>query len=72
MEMKDVKFINVPMFDELSVKNLWPDLRESPVFMHYFPDKLPKGKLPQRDYFFNIMNSLNGEYVSMLVKYANE
>ena len=72
MEMKDVKFINVPMFDELSVKNLWPDLQTSPVFMQYFPDKLPKGKLPQRDYFFNIMNSLNGEYVSTLIKYANE
>ena len=23
-EMKDVKFVNVPQFDELSVKQLWP------------------------------------------------
>ena len=23
-EMKDVKFVNIPCFDELSVKKLWP------------------------------------------------
>ena len=72
MEMKDVKFINVPVFDELSVKNLWPEMQGAIGFMKYFPDKLPKGRLPNRDYFFNVMNSVNPEYVSQLVRHANE
>ena len=40
--------------------------------MVYFPRKLPKGRLPDRDYFFNILNTLNHEYVDKLVQHANE
>ena len=40
--------------------------------MKFFPDKLPQGRLPNRDYFFNIMNSICGDYVSQLIKHANE
>lgn len=65
--IKEVNFVNVPVFDELSVKNLWPQLKESPAFTRFFPDKLPKGRLPQREYFFNIMNTVNPEYVLRLI-----
>ena len=68
----DVKFINVPMYDELSVKRLWPDMQNSPDFMRFFPDNLPKGRLPDRDYFFNVMNTVNPEYTSKLIQHANE
>ena len=39
--------------------------------MRYFPDKLPKGRLPMREYFFNVLNTCNNEYVTQLVKHAN-
>ena len=68
----DVRFINVPMFDELSVKRLWPEMQNSPDFMKYFPEKLPKGRLPDRDYFFNLMNTINPEYTTRLIRHANE
>ena len=68
----DVRFINVPMFDELSVKRLWPEMQLSPDFMKFFPDKLPKGRLPDRDYFFNVMNTVNHPYTSQLIRHANE
>ena len=28
LELKDVKWINVPLFDELSVVNIWPMTKE--------------------------------------------
>ena len=38
----------------------------------YFPDKLRKGLLPRRDYFFNILNSLDSEYLSGVIEHANK
>ena len=60
------------MYDELSVKRLWPDMKNTSDFMKFFPDRLPKGRLPDRDYFFNIMNTVNPDYTSQLIKHANE
>ena len=68
----EVRFINVPHYDEVSVKQLWPMMQEIGPFMRYFPDKLPKGRLPNRDYFFNILNTANNDYVTQLIKHANE
>ena len=47
-------------------------MKNDATFMKYFPDKLPKGRLPDRDYFWNVFNTLNEEYVSELVRRANE
>ena len=57
LELKDVKWINVPLFDELSVVNMWPMMKENKKIMMYFPIKLPKGRVPDRKYFFNILNT---------------
>ena len=35
------------------------------------PSKLPKGKMMDRDYFFNIFNTLYPEEVKALVSTAN-
>ena len=40
--------------------------------MRYFPDKLPKGRLPDRNFFFTVLNSLNEQYISGLVKHATD
>ena len=45
-------------------------MQNVPEFMRYFPDKIPKGRLPARDYFFNIMHTLNQEYVMSIVNHA--
>ena len=70
--MKDVKFKVIPVYDELAVKKFWPMMQTDAAFMKYFPDKLPKGRLPDRDYFWNIFNTLYEDYVSELVRNANE
>ena len=71
VEIKEISMIKVPFFDELSVKNIWPKLQKDPDFLKYFPGKLPKGRLPDRTYFFNILNSCNSEYVAHLIQHAN-
>jgi len=70
--LKEVKFVNVPVYDELSVKNLWPHCQTIDDIMKYFPDTLPKGRNPDREYFFNVLNTLNEQYVAELIKHAND
>jgi hypothetical protein len=40
--------------------------------MRHFPDEMPKGRLPSREYFFNVMNTGMGEYLQSLIRHANE
>ena len=63
MPLSAVKLVTVPNYDELSVKNLWPHMQEIEEFTRFFPDKIPKGRLPSREYFFNVMNTVNTAYV---------
>ena len=67
----EVKFISVPHYDELSVKNLWPDVKKDPDFLRYFPSVYPKGKGPPREYFFNVLNTKMSEYLGKLIHHAN-
>ena len=72
LELKHVKFVHIPAYDELSVKAFWPIMKTDHAFMKYFPDKLPKSRIPDKDYFWNVFNTLYEEYVSELVRNANE
>ena len=40
--------------------------------MKYFPDEYPKGRLPPREYFFNILNTLQYQYTQNLIRNAND
>ena len=55
--------IDVPNYDELSVSNLWPHLKKDPAFMRHFPNEMPVGRIPSREYFFNVLNTGMGEYL---------
>ena len=57
LPINEVRRVNMPPFDELSVKALWPDMKGNKEFMKFFPSKFPAGRLPDRTYFFNIMNT---------------
>ena len=71
LELKEVKWINVPLFDELSVVNIWPMTKEDKQIKKYFPTKLPKGRVPDREYFFYIMNTFKPLYVEQIIRHAN-
>ena len=64
MKKADVHQVQVPHYDELSVRRLWPEFKKDPQFSQYFPTTYPKDKGPPREYFFNILNTLHHEYLS--------
>ena len=64
--------VDVPGYDELSVKSLWPEFKKDANFCSYFPAVFPKGKGPPRDYFFNILNTMYPEYLKQVMQHANE
>ena len=41
-------------------------------FMQFMPDAFPKGKIADRVYFFNVMNTVHEEYTQALIRHANE
>jgi hypothetical protein len=66
-----VRRVNMPRYDELSVKNLFPKFANDPEFMSLMPDRLPKGKTVDREYFFNCLNTVRPDYVKDMVDHAN-
>ena len=72
MRLCDVKFINVARYDELAVTRMWPLMKDDKQFMEYMPSKLPKGRTIDRQYFWNILNSLKEDYVREVIAHAND
>ena len=58
LKKREVDYVSVPHWEELSVKKLWPDLKEDQSFHLYFSDEFPDQKGPNREYFFNILNTV--------------
>ena len=72
LKKKNVDYIDVPKYDELSVKNLWPSLAKDKKFVVFFPDNWAESKGPSRKYFFDILNTVHPEYLQQIVSHANE
>ena len=49
LKKKAVTVVEVPHYDELSVKRLWPQYKKDPEFAQYFPDAYVEGKGPSRE-----------------------
>ena len=62
-KMNQVNFINVPVFDEISVKNFIDMIKEDKVARDYFPDEYFEKKTPDRQYMMNIINTLYPYYI---------
>ena len=70
LKLHEVKRRHVPLYDELSVVRLWPMMKDDKSFMRYFPAKLPKGRVPDREYFFNILNTFYEPYLDQIIQHA--
>ena len=70
MKLREVQFVQVVKYDELSVKTLYQKLIALPYMAEYFPNKYPKGRQCDRDYMFNIANTLHEETISALTEHA--
>ena len=71
LKLSEVKWVTAPRFDELSVTNLYPKMQADAAFMRYMPDRLPKGRLPEREYFFNVLSTLHPKYTRTLISNAS-
>ena len=67
LSLSEVKHVHIPKYEELSVKKLWPLMWQVEDFMVYMPDPIPEGRLPDRQYFWNVLNTVNSDYVTQLV-----
>lgn len=47
-------------------------MKDDAEFMKYFPSKMAKGRAPDREYFFNILNTLQPKFIQALIKHAND
>ena len=70
IKKKHVMQIDVLKFDELSVKNLYDKLQALDNMDKYFPDSYPKGRQCDRDYLFNVANTLHTGVVQELIDHA--
>ena len=70
IKKKNVMYIDVPKFDELSVKGLYDKLLSLPGMVEYFPDKYLKGRQCDRDYLFNVANTLHSGVVQEMIDHA--
>ena len=72
LRLNQVSRINVPLYDEISVGNIWPMIKTDEKLMLYFPTKMAKNRLPDREYMFNILNTFQPAYLQTLITHANE
>ena len=70
MKLREVKYIKVTKYEELSVKNLYPKFMTLDFMTQYFPDTYPVGRQCDREYMFNVANTLHEEIVTDLVRHA--
>ena len=66
----EVQHVQVPHYEELSVRNIYPMFKKDAHFQQYFPDKYPKDKGPNREYFFNLLATLYPEYLKGCMDHA--
>jgi hypothetical protein len=53
-----INFIIVPIYEELSVKKILDMVKNESEIISYLPDELLTKKIPEREYFFNILNTV--------------
>ena len=68
----DVKHIKVCKYDEIAVKTMYPKLLERAELKPYFPDKYPKGRQCEKEYFWNVCATIFPEEVQNLILNANK
>ena len=68
LQLDEVRFIRVPKYEELTVKTLYPQALEDERLKKFLPDDTSKTKPMDRQFFFNVLNSVYPEYVASVIK----
>ena len=71
LKQNEVIRLEIPSYQELSVKNLYDDAMQDEVLAKYLPSKEQLlGKLPERDFFFGVLCTLRKQYMSDVIAEA--
>jgi hypothetical protein len=65
--------MEVPCYQEISVKNLYEDAMKDELLVKYLPTKEQlSGRLPERDFFFGLMCTLRNQYMKDIIAGAHK
>ena len=70
--MSEVRFINVPKYPELGVRNIMALVKDDDILARYLPDNYQKKRTLDRDWFSNIVNTVYPGFFDDLIKHAQK
>ena len=62
----------MPKYDELSVVSLIADIMKEKELVKFFPKQRTKADLLDRQFFFNVVNTTDPDYLAALLKHAHD
>ena len=65
--------MEVPCYQEISVKNLYADAMSDELHVKYLPSKKQlSGRLPERAFFFGLLCTLRNQYMKDIISEAQK
>ena len=65
--------MEVPAYQEISVKNLYADALKDDLLVKYLPSQEQlSGRLPEREFFFGILCTLRNQYMKDIIAEAHK
>ena len=65
--------MEVPAYQEISVKNMYADALKDDLLVKYLPSKEQlSGRLPEREFFFGILCTLRNQYMKDIIAEAHK
>ena len=62
----------IPLYPEISVKNLYNEAMDDPEISQYLPSLEDNtNKLPERDFFFGVLATLKWDYLKQIISDAH-
>jgi len=73
LKQNDVNRMEVPCYQEISVKNLYEDAMKDEILVKYLPTKEQlSGRLPERGFFFGLLCTLRHGYMKEIIADAQK
>ena len=73
LKQNEVNRMEVPCYQEISVKNLYEDAIKDEILAKYLPTKEQlSGRLPERSFFFGLMCTLRHQYMKDIIADAQK
>ena len=73
LKQTNVNRVVVPFYDELSVKNIYPDAINDQLLRDYLPDlEQNSNRIPERLFFFGILGTLKTDYLKKIIQDASK